>query len=53
LFAFLASVLRMMRAVSVCRYMQTSREKIEMKNIPGAFGSGNGRKLNHAAEALR
>jgi hypothetical protein len=43
----------MMRAVFGCRYMQTSREKVEMKNIPGAASGGKERKSNHAAEVLR
>jgi hypothetical protein len=36
LFAFLASVSRMRRAVLICRFMQTLRRKMKVKNIPGA-----------------
>jgi hypothetical protein len=43
----------MMRAISVCKFMQTSPEKIEMKNIPGAFRSDKRRKSNHSADAMR
>jgi hypothetical protein len=52
LFAFLASVPRMKRAVVLCLFMQALRSKNEMKNIPGAFRSKK-HKSNHSAQVLR
>jgi hypothetical protein len=53
LFAFLARVSRMMRAIFVCRFVQTSPEKIKIKNIPGVFTDNKQRESNHSAEGLR
>jgi len=48
LFAFLASVSRMKCAVLFCRFMQTLRRKMKIKNIPGAHSGANSRKSKHA-----
>jgi len=53
LFAFLARVSRMMRALIGRKILQISPEKMEMKNIPGAFGSSKQRESNQSAEVLR
>jgi hypothetical protein len=52
LFAFLARVSRMMRAIIGRKILQISPEKMEMKNIPGAFGSSKQCKSNQS-EVLR
>jgi hypothetical protein len=50
LFAFLASALCMKSAVLTCGFIQTSCEKMKMKNIPGASRSDKQRESFHAAE---
>jgi hypothetical protein len=53
LFAFLARVSRMMRAIIGRKILQISPEKMEMKNIPGAFTDNKQRESNQSAEVLR